>query len=282
MSVHYIQEHLQCKNYTFSNRSVFKHFSLSGNEKFTVEAKQDYVFVFLLEGSINVSGSYCKNHKLESNYMYSLGREQSFFFDTLTDCKFLLLLFDVPIIKCDQFSMLALKEYFSPADDTCVRVLPIKPQILSFLDNIIFYLENKMYCRHLQEIKQSEWFFLMRAFYSKQENAMFFAPLIEEKNEFVFLVKEKAETISTVNELAEACNMTTKTFTRNFKKYFNTTPKKWLQLQKRQEVKLELLRSQDSMKVLSNHLGFSSASHLSSYCKKHFDQTPQDLKKSKV
>lgn len=214
--------------------------------------------------------------------MYSLGQGWNISANVLEDCEFLILVFDTPPIRCDEFSMISLKKYYKPEMDKCVRMLPIKKEIASFICNIVFYLDNKMYCKHLQDIKQSEWFFLMRAFYTKEENAMFFAPLIEDKNDFILLVKEKAKKISTVNELAEACNMTTKTFTRNFKKYFNSTPKQWLQIQKKQEIKLELLRSTDStnMKLLSSHLGFSSTSHLYSYCKKNFDQTPREIKAS--
>lgn len=281
MSILYIDEHINCKNYTFSNKSQFKHFFFKENEEFSVDSKDEYIFIFMMKGKMAVLCSCMTEMVIEENNMYSFGRGWSVTSKILEDCEFVLLAFDAPHIRCDEFSMISLKEFYKPELDTCVRALPIKPQVSMFICNIIFYLDNEMYCKHLQDIKQSEWFFLMRAFYTKEENAMFLAPLIEGKNEFVLLVKEKAENISTVNELAEACNMTTKTFTRNFKKHFNTTPKKWLQIQKKQEVKLELLRSSDNMKVLSNHLGFSSASHLSSYCKKHFDQTTKNIRESK-
>lgn len=280
MSILYIQEHLHCKNYTFTNKSAFKHFHFKQGEVFSMESKEDFVFLFMLRGKMGIFCSCMDSAVLEEDQMYSFGHGWNISANVLEDSEFLVLVFDTPHIRCDQFSMISLKQYYKPEMDQCVRTLAIKPQVASFICNIIFYLDNQMYCKHLQDIKQSEWFFLMRAFYTKEENAMFFAPLIVDKNEFVLLVKEKAEKISTVNELAEACNMTTKTFTRNFKKYFNSTPKKWLQAQKKQEVKLELLRSTNNMKVLSNNLGFSSTSHLSSYCKRNFDQTIKDIKAS--
>ncbi len=279
MSLLYVEEHLHCKNYTFDNRSTFRHFNFSKDSEFTLEC-EDYVFLFILKGKISLFCSCIEQFAAEENHMYSLGNNWSYSSKAMEDSEFLILTFDTPHIKCDQFSMISLKQYYKPEEAECVNKLPIRPQLTSFLGNILFYLNNKMYCKHLQDIKQSEWFFLMRAFYTKEENATFFAPLLDGKNDFLYLVKEKAKTINTVNELAKACNMTTKTFTRNFKKYFHTTPKKWLQLQKKQDVKLELLRSKDNMKVLSNNLGFPSSSQLSSYCKKHFDLTPSEIKHS--
>lgn len=277
MNILYLQEHTHCKNYTLENYSSFKHFQINKDTKFSFGSKTDFLFLFMLNGKLQITCSCLQTHILSTNNMYSLGYGWDFHTHALENSDFILLSFEVPQTKCDQFEMMALRKY-KPQKDTCFRTLPMHMQLRDFMHNIIFYLGHKMYCRHLHDLKQSEWFFLMRAFYTKEENGMFFAPVISKKNEFILMVKEKAETVSTVNELAEACHMTTKTFTRNFKKHFSTTPKKWLDLQRQQEVKLELLKSDGAVKVMSKQLGFSSPSHLAAYCKRHFMQSPTDIK----
>ena len=150
--------------------------------------------------------------------------------------------------------------------------------MLNFLNTMQIYLDKKMLCKHLQGLKQSEFFFIMRGFYTKEENAMFFFPVIETRNSFKMLVREKAENVKTTKDLAAACNMTTKTLTRRFKETFNDTPKQWLLTRKKQQVKLEVLRT-DNLKGSQEKVGFSSYAHLNEYCIKQFDKTLKELKK---
>ncbi len=280
MELLYLEEHTHCANYTFEGQALFKHFKLKSGEEFGFGTKAEYMFVFMLRGALKLTCFHDEEYIVKENEMLSLGYGIDFIGKCLADTELILLVFDKPQVRCDEFSFIKLKKYLPP-EDTVVRRLQMVSPIVEFLNNIIFYISSKMYCRHLQDIKQSEWFFLMRAFYTKEENAMFFAPLIEEKNNFTLLLKEKAPQVGTVQELAEACNMTTKTPTRNFKKYFDTTPKKWLQLQRKPAVRLSLLQSKDKIKILSNQLGFSSGSHLNLYCRKYMDKSPREIKDSR-
>lgn len=278
MSILYIDEHLHCKNYLFEDHSSFQYFSFEKGFRFNLEPEENHIFLFLFEGEIELK-CYCGNiHQFKENSMYALEYGMDYSATCVSDTRFAMLIFEKPQIRCDEFSLIELKKYLQ-AEKTCIRELTMLPPIIKFFNDSMFYFENKMYCRHLQDLKQSEWFFLMRAFYTKEENAMFLSPLMEDKNNFILMIKQKASKASSVRELAEICNMTPKTLTRNFKKSFKTTPKQWLLQQEKQKIKLELLKSEEKIETVSLLLGFSSASHLSSHCKKHFDQTPKEIRK---
>ena len=279
MSILYLKEHTECTHYLGISNSSFKFFKLNRGSDFILSFTDQYLFLFLLKGDILLTSHSGASLSTTNNKMLSLGYEEDYKGICKTDVEFLTLTFNRPQIRCDEFSLLNLRKYLEDKDkELNFRVLPILPPLSDFLLNILLYLQNEMYCTHLHDIKQSEWFFLMRAFYSKQDNAMFFKPLIEEKNSFILQVKELADSVSNVNELAKACNVSTKTLTRNFKKYFNTTPKKWMLAQKKEKVRLEIMKSGDNMKMVSTHLGFSSSSQLNSYCRKFFDKTPKEIK----
>ena len=272
----YINEHLQCKNYLSDDKYTFSKYRLNKGELISINSLNQYLFVFLLSGNLELSHTDGRKIKLEAGKMYSLGFDPSILVNLLRDSLIILLAFDRPQILCDEFNLIGLNKYL-PKEDSPVRSLPIKEQMTGFLNTMQMYLDNKMLCRHLQGIKQSEFFFIMRGFYTKEENAMFFYPIIEKNNSFKSLVKEKANGAETVKDLAAACNMTTKTLTRKFKESFNETPKQWLLTRKKQQVKIEVLRA-DNFKELQGKLGFSSYTHLNEYCIKQFDKSVKELR----
>ena len=272
----YINEHLQCKNYLSDDKCTFSKYRLNKGELININLLNQYLFVFLLSGNLELSHTDGRKIKLEAGKMYSLGFDPSILVNLLRDSLIILLAFDRPQILCDEFNLIGLNKYL-PKEDSPVRSLPIKEQMTGFLNTMQMYLDNKMLCRHLQGIKQSEFFFIMRGFYTKEENAMFFYPIIEKNNSFKSLVKEKANGAETVKDLAAACNMTTKTLTRKFKESFNETPKQWLLTRKKQQVKIEVLRA-DNFKELQGRFGFSSYTHLNEYCIKQFDKSVKELR----
>lgn len=275
----YIHEHLQCKNYLSDDKCTFSKYLLKKDAPVNIHFLNQYLFVFVLSGKLGLT--YENGHKIEmeNSKMYSIGFDQSVLVNPFEDSLIILLTFDRPQILCDEFNLMSLKEYL-PKQDMAVRSLRVNEYMQNFLDTMQMYLDNKMLCKHLQGLKQSEFFFIMRGFYTKEENAMFFYPIIEAKNPFKLLVREKAKNVETVKDLADACNMTTKTLTRRFKETFNETPKQWLLTRKKQQVKLEVLRT-DNFKELQGKVGFSSYAHLNEYCIKQFDKTLKQLRDSK-
>ncbi len=277
MSILYLEEHRACKHYTGSSNSSFKYFALEKSSQFVLSTEEEYLFIFLLKGNLQLTCHRGIVYNALENTLSSLAYGGEFKGLCDTDVEMIVLSFNQAQIKCDEFSFISLRKYLKEEDiGVCFNMLPMVAPVRQFFENIIFYLDNKMYCKHLHDLKQSEWCFLMRAFYTKEENATFFASIIQNKDNFILKVKQLSESVTTVKELAEKCNMSTKTLTRNFHKYFNTTPKKWLLRQKKEEVRLHLLRT-NNFKMIHNQLGFSSNSHLNSYCKKYFNRTIKEV-----
>ncbi len=275
----YVHEHLQCKNYPSDDKCTFSKYLLTKDVPVNISFFNQYLFVFVLSGKLELSYENGQKIELRSLRMYSIGFDQSVLVYPFENSQMILLTFDRPQILCDEFNLLSLKKYL-PKQDMFVRSLPINDYLLGFLNTMQIYLDKKMLCKHLQGLKQSEFFFIMRGFYTKEENAMFFFPVIETRNSFKMLVREKAENVKTTKDLAAACNMTTKTLTRRFKETFNDTPKQWLLTRKKQQVKLEVLRT-DNLKGSQEKVGFSSYAHLNEYCIKQFDKSIKELRESK-
>lgn len=81
--------------------------------------------------------------------------------------------------------------------------------------------------------------------------------------------------------LAKQCGYgSLKTFTRHFKKHFNTTPKQWLLEMKKERLVVMLRNSDLPLKAIADKLHFSSVSHLCSFCQKKMEQTPEEIRKN--
>lgn len=96
---------------------------------------------------------------------------------------------------------------------------------------------------------------------------------------FVNLVLRNYKTASTINELVHHCGYNcAKTFTRHFKRSFNTTPKQWLLSQKKTEVLYNLKNTDKPFKEIAKTLGFSNPSHFHDFCVKKIGQSPGKIR----
>lgn len=272
--IYYLDEYSRCENYQSEGKSMFSQCRLGFNEKYALRAPGNYAFIFILEGSLRI---YSKgiNEIAEENNIYSLGYDIDFTLHSLSDSFFVILCFEDPNILCNKFEINELEQNL-PENLPGIPSLRINEPVIRLLESVLFYLNHKMLCRYLHELKLGEWFFLMRSFYTKKQNAAIFYPLISESNSFESVIREKAKKVTTVNELAEACYMSSKTLTRKFKRVFNTTPKQWLLEQKKEQVMTEFLLARNK-KELPQKLGFSSYSHLNYYCIKQFGKSLKEL-----
>lgn len=227
----YLEEHVACKHYRKSARTGFYFKKYHKGQDFELILKEEFAVIFLIRGELEEISSGNSAIIIKANEMCSLNRRNRYNFNVLVDSELVILFFDYPKIQCDQFS-LQKQEPFVPHLKINARVLPMLEPVKNFIDGMIFYLSKKMYCLHMHDLKESEWFFILRCFYTKEEAAYFLEPVIENLNSFEYLVRSNLKKVNTVNELASLCNMTQKTFTRKFVKSFDSTPKQWLMQEK--------------------------------------------------
>lgn len=272
-SLLYLDEHTSCQHYISDFNSGFSaRFYKSGKEiKFSL--KRQFVIIFLQSGSLEITSILNECKTLNSNELCLLNYEKDYNCCIIEDAAFTLLYFDYPKIKCDKFSLLALEKYDVKLEDD-IRVLKMVDPLKIFINNLDIYLENKLMCRHLHDMKESEWLFLMRGFYTKQQSAYFLAPVIDSLNDFIIKVKDNYLNCDSVKNLADKCNMSEKTFTRRFKEHFKDTPKQWMMKEKAKYIKSELDHQELNVKEVANKFGFSSPAHLNNYYKKLFNVTP--------
>ncbi|MFY9363118.1 MAG: helix-turn-helix transcriptional regulator [Dysgonamonadaceae bacterium] len=103
-----------------------------------------------------------------------------------------------------------------------------------------------------------------------------------EELSFVESVLKNYRSSKTVDDLSVRCGYrSTKTFTRHFKKNFDTTPKQWLLMMKKNEVIYYLKNTDYTFKKIAALLGFASVSHLWDFCIKKVGMNSTEIRSQK-
>lgn len=178
MKLLYPEEHISCVNYLTDKTIGFSIQSLNKDEDFVLLDKNMHYIIFLQSGKMQLT---FKNvgakvlYRGEMVYIPNNNEGKGF---AEADAEFVLLGFDNGHLHlCDEFAIEDLSKHCAIEIGQSVST-PIYPPMQMVLDSVKFYLNNKISCIHLHAIKQKEVFLILRTFYSKKENAEFFAPLL--------------------------------------------------------------------------------------------------------
>lgn len=247
----YLKEHLGCEHYIHEHNVGF---SIQKFNKldvvYTMELKEKFALLFVMSGSVAINSSNGEDMKVVENEMCLLSNFLHYDLTVITDAEVTIMHFDRFNSRCDKLTFEKMSKKLNRKDLRSIRKLEMHKPIVEFVENMRFYLDKGMYCRHLHDMKETELLFLMRGFYVKEDVACFFTPVIRALNDFTNMVREHYMNVNTVEELAEKCNMTAKTFTRMFKVVFDDTPKQWMIREKMKYVKVSNLAiSREKRKV---------------------------------
>jgi AraC-like DNA-binding protein len=197
-----------------------------------------------------------------------------------TDASLIMNYFNKPIDLCERTALESLSALLDQKSNA--SMLRINKPLKKFLTNVIFYMNEGIFCKHFHEIKQKELFYILRYFYTKKEIADLFAPIISKNLDFKNIVLANYLNASSVKELAQICNYSLSSFNRIFKKNFQENPYLWLQNQKIKYIAGRLSDKNIPLGQIIDEFRFSSPSHFTIFCKKHLNLTPSQFRKQHV
>lgn len=272
----YTQEHLSCRNYREELENGFKYIEFEKDEVILEEETIWNQIVFLLEGECVINYNQFKDRKFRVGSIILLPKMATIKIEVMAGTRLLLLSFDIPLNLCDKFTLQSLTGLCNKLDYNFEPVdihYPLPP----FLELITYCLKQKMDCGHFHALLQQELFFLLRGFYSKEELALLFYPILATELSFKDFIIENCAKVNNVNELISLSNMGKCNFHCKFKQVFGTTAKQWLLKQRDQRILNKVMRSETTIGQLMEEFDFDSQAHFTRYCKQHFDCTPREL-----
>ena len=277
----YIEEHTSCHHYASNPHEGFRLFTLNAGD-ITEERLEKNTVIFVVRGIIE----YTMN-----TFVHTLKSKEMAFFHKCGECRlraqtestFLVAMFENALQGCDLMDLSTLETYCKGISYRA-DPLDVRPKMRTFLKLICGYLRDGANCVLLHELKLREMFWLFRFYYTKEELATFFYPLVGEDYDFKMKVLQNFEKARTVEQLSSMVGMSLTPFYKRFLAEFHESAGSWMRKQRNLKIKFVLSYSDAPLGEVADELGFSSQAQFSRYCKQNFGLTPsgfRNLLKSK-
>ena len=144
--------------------------------------------------------------------------------------------------SCDKYIFQNLTPFFSLIKYE-FRELEIRESLDRFLQLMQNYEQNQVPMADLASRKIQELFIILHAYYTSDELAMLFYPLLGKNMEFKKLVVDYYLHVKSAGEFAELCGYSQGVFQKKFKDVFGETVYQWMQRQKAEYIKHRLMTS---------------------------------------
>lgn len=272
----YVNEHTSCVHYVSDHRCYFRYYEFPATAELPSGYGDFNSLIFLVEGEIRGNCNEFENLYFKAGDIIYLPKHSDTEIKSHTDCKYLSCMFEVPHNVCDKLNF----HNFAPLCDSMeYKMAPgkIVPQMAKFVETLIYYLRNGINCEHFHELKQNEMFFIFRWFYSKQELAELFYPMVGRSLDFKAVILGNYQKVNSVNDLANIVHMGRSNFDATFKSEFGMPPGQWLLKQKAKHIRYDMANPEITISDVIQKYNFNSHTHFTRFCKQQFGTTPSEL-----
>ena len=278
MKLLYLQEHLRCFNYEASDRPLIEKVSLKKEDKWNMSSLDNKI-IFIVDGKIRFSYGEYSNREITSNKIVLLPSGNNFKSEILEDSFIFVFRLRMKVQLCDIYSLDKLEQE-GKKDIKDLYFLEINKKVSLFLKSLEMYIDDGLKCFYFYQSKLTEFFFIFRAYYQKNDLLNFFQPLLSSDISFSDFVIKNHRNVKNVKEFAELANYSLSGFQKRFKKVFGVSSYQWMKEQRSKSIFHEINNSDKTFKEISNDYGFSSPSHFNDFCKAHFGSTPGEIRKN--
>lgn len=279
MKILYPQEHFSCYNYAKGQDAVLEIIRKKAGEIIERDLANTEL-VFLIEGHLVLS--YAKHIDLDipqgKILLFPPGCHATVRF--LEDTYVIICRVHGVVQLCDCLPLEKLHREFEGKFAEDFYMLNINERIYEYIDHFVKCAEDGLLCAYYLTTKMKELFFLLRAYYSKEDLAAFFTPLMSKDSQFMNLMYKNYRNVKRVQELADIAMYSPSGFKKQFTKIFGTSASEWLSNQKAALIFQDLNNSELSIKELADKYDFSSVSSFSNFCMNKFGRPPGKMKKN--
>ncbi|MDR0511324.1 MAG: helix-turn-helix transcriptional regulator [Rikenellaceae bacterium] len=165
-----------------------------------------------------------------------------------------------------------------------LEVIPLdfNQRIVQYINSLAPVIEDEVYCKEFMDLKARELLFILRTFYTKDELAGFFQPLVSNDMSFSNFVWTNYRKVKGVSDFADLYNCSVSTFKQKFKDVFGMPALKWMNEQRARNIYYDLRYSEKTLTQISEEYHFASVSYLSTFCKNNLSQTTREIRSRKI
>ena len=282
-SLLYRNEHLNCSEYALTEAAmIFKRYSFKKGKRLPDLLMDHSSIVFVLEGVILMHCGPFLDRRVEERNMFFLPNNVLCSGEVLEDTELLSCVFDKDTQVCNRFmleNLVKLDGFGSIRYD--FDTLSIRGRLWEFVRFLVECLDDGLGCRHFHQMKRQELALLFRGYYTKEELARFFYPILSENMDFRESVLACFREANSLEEIARRMNLTPVTFNRRFKKTFGEPYAQWLEKRKAEDILRDILITNKTFSEIADAYGFSSAAYFTTFCKRHFGKSPSEIRQQR-
>lgn len=275
-NVLYLHQNKLGYKYTTDLTTGFHYLELKTNTYEKSRVLEQNAIVFILEGRCSFSYDQYINRAFSAGNMLFFPKSAMITGMVLEDAKIVYMTFDLPLNPHD-------KQYIQQLSSHAKTItydfapLKINHPMNALTTSLVYLINNGCSCEDLHEVKHKEIFLILRLFYSKEQLAEFFHPIIGGSFNFKNFILENYRKCHKLTELVELSNMHSNVFMRKFKTEFGISAYQWMLKQMCRRIQHKASEPGITIKDIMFEVGIESYSHFNRVCKRHFKQTPREL-----
>ena len=268
-------ENRKCANYGFEEQPIVEVIRDAGS--FTREVTH-LMIIYVMEGKADISfGTMARNQLSEGDFMLFPPGTRLSVQSAERPAAIITLTIRNRLVLCDKHTF---GHIWRDIDTNGLRHshLEANPMVKTYMELLAENVAGPLNCFRFMEIKILELFHYLRAYYHPEELARFTLPLLSPNSQFMYFIWNNYRKVRNVNQFAHIANCSLSAFKVKFKNVTGMAPSQWMAQQKARNVYHEIASGEKSLKEISEEYHFSSVSHLGTFCRKNFGQSPGNLK----
>jgi AraC-like DNA-binding protein len=274
----YLEQHSSCQRYRSDFQTGFKCSVIQAGETMRETNMFYNHLLFVKEGLITIDCNEFIDRKVKKNECILIPKAAKASCKALQTSNLLVMTFDVLQSICDKAMLHSYLPLYTQVNYT-FSPTPIRYPLTIFVDLLMIYLKGEINCEHLHEIKEKEFFLVLRRCYSKEEIINLLYPIIGISDFKSFVLQNYMKVVS-ITELAELSGMGRTAFDAKFKDEFGLSARQWILREMAKRIRYKAMDPEVTIRNLMSEFKFNSATHFYRFCKQQFNCTPSELLKN--
>lgn len=272
----YLGEHLSCRNYMQHVERGFKYLYFDEETNMMEKSSKLNYLIFQLTGKSYVICNNSSKVITKKNEFILIPKNSKISAKTIHGSSIISLGFDLPYSNCDKLVLSDL----APLCKTIqyeYKTMKMRRPMNALLEFTSYCLKNGMNCVHLHTHIEELLFFIFRGYYTREELAQFFYPIISKDPDFKDKIISNLKNVKNINDMIGIMNMGRTQFYETFRENFGMTAKQYLIKITNEKIKEKASEPGITAKDLMYALNFDSESNFFHYTKQQFGCTPKEL-----
>jgi AraC-like DNA-binding protein len=274
----YLEDHTSCHRYKSDFQRGFKFSEMKAGQTLEMVDSAYNHLLFLKEGLLDLSCNEFSNRKIKKQECILIPKAAMTSGKALVDSVLLVMTFDVLQNVCDKV-MLSSYRSIQGQHTYNFTPTPVRYPLTSFVELLINYLKGGIDCEHLHEIKEKEFFLVLRRCYSREEIMNLLHPIIG-ISDFKSFILQNYSGVESVSELADLSQMGRTAFDIKFREVFGMSARQWMLGQMAKHIRYKAMDPEINIRSIMNEFKFNSPTHFYRFCKQQFNCTPGELLKN--